>query len=110
MSLDGTFITDRKKTFFQGVALLIGGLFGSVITGLLTGRLEAVGACGLVAAWGAYLMLRAAKAGRNVGEVEGKPCVVCTLMVPSVMVGKFCEKCAQPIHNDCAGAHIQRSH
>jgi len=104
MSIDGTFITNRKKTFFQGVGLIVAGVVGSVGFGLLTGRIFA-GLFGLLVLWGAYLMLRAAKAGRNIVEVEGRSCAVCTQAIPSVMLGKFCDRCGKPIHNDCAYSH-----
>ncbi len=60
-----------------------------------------------LSAWGAYLMLRAAKAGRNVGELEGASCAQCMHPIASVMVGQFCAKCGKAIHNDCLGGHVQ---
>jgi chromate transport protein ChrA len=105
MSLDGTFIFNRRATFLKGLALFVGGLAGCVVCVFLAGR--AVVAPGFVVAWGAYLMLRAAKAGRNLGEIELAPCAVCMRPIASVMVGQFCAKCSKPIHNECLGAHVQ---
>ncbi len=105
MSLDGTFVFDRKKLLLQGLGLIVAGIAGGVVTSLMATGVYINLGFGILVTWGLYLMLRAAKAGRNISEVEGKPCVVCTQAIPSVMVGKFCDKCGSAIHNDCAMAH-----
>jgi len=109
MSLDGTFIFDRKATFLKGLGVFVLGLAGFVVCALLA---EAAGrlilAPGFAMAWGAYLMLRAAKAGKYLGSLEHSACTECAQPIASVMVGQFCSQCAKPIHNDCLGAHLQK--
>jgi hypothetical protein len=105
MSLDGTFIFDRRATFLKGLAVFVAGLVGCVVCVFVAGRL--VIAPAFAVAWGAYLMLRAAKAGKNLSEIEGALCAQCSQAIASVMVGQFCTRCSKPIHNNCLAAHVQ---
>ena len=88
--------------FAAGAVVFVGCVFFAAVVGRL------LLAPGFVMAWGAYLMVRAAKAGKYLGDIERADCTECAHRIASVLAGRFCSQCSKPVHNDCLGAHLQK--